>query len=279
MSEYIDEDRVEAEENRRLDAFSPQTRQTKTALMLITASLFVFSTIGEPILKNGERDGVQIVPWPYTVPESAFYVFLLIGAVYFWISFTLSATYEIRRFSYVDRLRGASDHFKACLVALDSFQRGTQKVIREKNSVLYEVQTRIENIDLNIFNDLQQKIASEYSEWRPTIQFVRELLDHLNNSFLQFRRPVDRSQIEAEEANMPEFFAKMVLEMRQVVGHYESENRKWIEMLEREEGRLKGLSRFKHNFWEYDWPIGITAALIITSLPAHFLDWRLTHLF
>ena len=73
--------------------YSAQTRQVKTAMVLSSATLFLYTLIGRPVEAEGY---IKIPPGQYEIP-SAFLIYLFFGsAIYFTASFFVSARYDQR---------------------------------------------------------------------------------------------------------------------------------------------------------------------------------------
>lgn len=247
--------RIDYEEHKRLDAFSGQTRQTKTALMLIAPSLLAYATIGQPLAKE-VAGRVQILPWPYTVPTDALFLFLFVGTSYFLISFLISATYELNRYAYVARLTDAIGFLFRNRDEVQKLEQDAQTFLSGRVAEFSRVRELTKAIGL----EKVASVAADSSNHDVKVEMenVRRLVQEMHSMFF----PDPPREGEA----LPAYFIHHQVQIQQIANSYKAESDKWLARLYKEEARLQGLSTTKHRFWEYRVPIIVSAACLVISL-------------
>ncbi|MFC2953085.1 hypothetical protein ACFOOP_14185 [Marinicaulis aureus] len=94
--------------------FSNQTRQSRTALVISSTTLFLYTLFAKPL------DTAVLISAQTDIPGGLFFWCLLFfAALYFWISFFLSAKTEYGRYKYVDATKDLQESLQGTLQTFD----------------------------------------------------------------------------------------------------------------------------------------------------------------
>lgn len=223
--------------------YSAQTRQVKTAMVLSSATLFLYAVIGRPV----SDEYIKIPPGQFEIP-SAYLICLFFGsAIYFTASFFVSAKYDKRMAEIPELYKDISQ--------LISGVENTQQDLLE---AFVRIPSEIMKLDNKLFGEVSKINSSEIDTAIQTLnQPARNILTNLIDQ-IKTRESIDKLHTEYQEK----------------LGHYEKitlshlngirNSRKTIQ------GKAKGIAHFHNHRWEYQLPFYSCIGAILASL-AHLV--------
>ncbi|MEX6634575.1 hypothetical protein [Hyphococcus lacteus] len=222
--------------------YSAQTRQVKTAMVLSSATLLLYTIAGQPV-----NDFIKIPPGQFEIP-SAYLIGLFFGsAIYFTASFFVSAKYD-KRMAEIPELHqdilDIVDNLKKCRDVLRSLGQRMIAASEKQNDRIHESAKQVD------WKKLKESGSAVDGNTKPLVDNAAELIkslsdyhaiENINNNY---RKQTD--EIEQEAKSLFREIDEKISEFRK---------------------KTVGMAHFHNHFWEYQLPL--FASLL--SIPASFV--------
>lgn len=229
------------------EIYSQQTKQTRTALTLSTVTLFLFSTIAKPVagsvkLPPGYFDFEPIWLWP-----------LLAGAVvYFFISFFTSASYDKADGVSPNSLKIVADAKFEYVQSLEYFKQLTDKAFEsvKMHGLAHKQQfQRVTDEDLSKIKHAINRLSDINQQIVPDIIEIRS-------------RFTDTERIDKELESLRK---DLDVQHSTLITHFNS----FESLYEKLQASVQSISRFKHFWVEFFFPLAFAVVAIVFSFAKH----------
>lgn len=176
------------------EVYSSQTRQTRTALTLSSASLLLFSTIAKPV-----ADPVRIAPGYFTIEPIWLWPLLACATAYFLYSFIVAALYDKSDGITPKSLKIVADAKLEYFHAMEQFKTLTDKTLADIRHQWYSHGKLFDGHNEQDFEKIKEQLQTRNVRTINTLDNLAALHKHFTNtasidaSVKRLRDDVDRS--------------------------------------------------------------------------------------